>query len=191
VAAPEASAFLTVGPVDPLPQRLNDLLRDRDGRRLQTRRRTYELQRRWVVYVSSRTGRSEVYVRPFPSGDLDYKVSVEGGGQPRWRSGTELFFLTLDANMTSTRVAAGKTFESAVPQKLFATGIPPLWFLHNNAIYDVTQDGQRFIMPVIPRDEYHAYIADELAGAGAEIAARWTTVPRRTDPALRAVRQPI
>lgn len=102
-------------------------------------------------------------------------MSVEGGGQPRWRSGTELFFLTLDANMTSTRVAAGKTFESAVPQKLFATGIPPLWFLHNNPIYDVTQDGQRFIMPVIPRDEYHAYIADELAGAGAEIAARWTT----------------
>jgi hypothetical protein len=102
-------------------------------------------------------------------------VSVEGGGQPRWRSGTELFFLTLDANMTSTRVAAGKTFESAVPQKLFATGIPPLWFLHNNPIYDVTQDGQRFIMPVIPRDEYHAYIADELAGAGAEIDARWTT----------------
>jgi Tol biopolymer transport system component len=100
----------------------------------------------WVVYTSSRTGRAEIYVRPFPSGDRDYKVSVDGGDHARWRSMGEIFFLSLDGRMMAARVTAGKTFESGIPQQLFTTGQPGL--LSNGRPFDVTKDGQRFIFPV-------------------------------------------
>ena len=65
---------------------------------------------------------------------------THGGG----RSG-EIFFLSLDGTMMSTLVSAGKSAQPRVPQPLFRTGLA----LGQNARpYDVTKDGQRFLMPV-------------------------------------------
>jgi eukaryotic-like serine/threonine-protein kinase len=105
---------------------------------------------RWVVYHSRRTGRLEIYVRPYPSGDRDYKVSIDGGGEPRWRRQEEIVFLSLDGRMMAARVTTGRTFESAVPQQLFATGKPGLLF--DGRPFDVTRDGQQFMYSVGPRN---------------------------------------
>ena len=47
---------------------------------------------RWVAYASDESGRFEVYVRPFPAGNGQWKISVAGGMQPEWRrDGRELY----------------------------------------------------------------------------------------------------
>ena len=48
---------------------------------------------KWIAYSSNETGRSEIYIRPFPEGPGKIQVSVNGGVFPRWRrDGKELYF---------------------------------------------------------------------------------------------------
>jgi eukaryotic-like serine/threonine-protein kinase len=49
----------------------------------------------WMAYTSDESGQREVYVRPFPSGDGQWKVSMAAGEQSRWRAdGRELYSAT-------------------------------------------------------------------------------------------------
>jgi serine/threonine protein kinase len=50
---------------------------------------------RWLAYFSNQSGGlGDVFIRPFPSGSGEWKVSVNGGREPRWsRDGKELFYL--------------------------------------------------------------------------------------------------
>jgi dipeptidyl aminopeptidase/acylaminoacyl peptidase len=103
---------------------------------------------RWVAYESDESGRTNVYVRPFPSGSESFQISRDGGRSPRWRGdGRELFFLGPDGTMMAAGMAASeRVVRAAVPHALFQTGL-------NEAIdhthpYAVLRDGQRFLMPV-------------------------------------------
>jgi serine/threonine-protein kinase len=51
---------------------------------------------RWLAYVSTESGRGEVYVRPFPDVDKGrWQVSTNGGGAPHWsRNMRELYFVS-------------------------------------------------------------------------------------------------
>jgi hypothetical protein len=73
-------------------------------------------------------------------------VSTSGGTQPRWRGdGKELFFLGPDRKVMAADIkeAAG-TFEAGTPRSLFDSRI--LLILNASTSYDVTRDGQRFLM---------------------------------------------
>ncbi len=49
---------------------------------------------RWLVYISNRTGREEVFVRSLDGTRGPWQVSTQGGGGARWgRGGSELFFV--------------------------------------------------------------------------------------------------
>ena len=49
---------------------------------------------RWFAYVSKESGQAEVYVRSFPEGTRKKKVSLNGGGQPRWsQDGQTIFYV--------------------------------------------------------------------------------------------------
>jgi serine/threonine-protein kinase len=49
---------------------------------------------RWLTYGAQESGRSQVYVEPFPQTGEKHQVSTENGGQPLWsRDGKRLFFL--------------------------------------------------------------------------------------------------
>jgi serine/threonine-protein kinase len=100
---------------------------------------------RFVVHSSNKTGRSEVYVRPFPSKDPEYKISVDGGNHPRWRNPREIVFLSLDGTLMSAAVVPGESLATATPRVLFRTtlGATP-----NQRPYDVARDGSRFVMPI-------------------------------------------
>ena len=101
---------------------------------------------RWVAYSSNSSGRRfEVYVRSFPSGEDEHKVSVEGGFAPRWRGdGNELFFLSPDGTMMAAEVDTTKGFRAAVPTSLFPTNFEQ----NNYRPYAVSRDGRRFLIPV-------------------------------------------
>jgi Tol biopolymer transport system component len=53
---------------------------------------------RWLAYQSNKTGRFEIYVRPFPvSGQGEFAITAEGATRPMWaRDGTELYYWTVD-----------------------------------------------------------------------------------------------
>ena len=49
---------------------------------------------RWLAYVSNQSGRSEVYVQPYPGPGERHLISTNGGEQPAWGgNGRELFYV--------------------------------------------------------------------------------------------------
>ena len=61
----------------------------------------------WMAFTSDRSGRREVYVRPFPPGEGEWTISIAGGEQPRWSGdGKELFFEAADGKMMAVPVKA-------------------------------------------------------------------------------------
>ncbi len=101
---------------------------------------------RWIAYVSDESGAREVYVQPFPPNGAKWQISSSGGGAPRWRrDGRELFFAG-ETKMMSVAVTTNESsFSAAVPQILFDAQVL--------SGYDVTADGQRFLINKLVNDE--------------------------------------
>jgi hypothetical protein len=115
-------------------------------REFETRSPSISPDGRWVAYSSNSSGRRfEVYVRTFPDGENEHKISVDGGFAPRWRGdGKELFFLAPDGTMMSAAVDAATGFHTTVPIKLFQASFEQ----NNYRPYAVSHDGQRFLIPL-------------------------------------------
>jgi hypothetical protein len=100
---------------------------------------------RWLVYQSDESGRSEIYVRPFP--DVQggrWQVSRAGGTRPVWaRSGHELFYLASGGTVMAVPIESTSGFRAGDPSKLFAG---PYFTEFSGSSYDVSPDGQRFLM---------------------------------------------
>ncbi|HEV8254005.1 MAG TPA: protein kinase [Vicinamibacteria bacterium] len=105
---------------------------------------------RWLAYTSSESGRLEVYVRPYPEGGQKWPVSRDGGSDARWaRSGRELFYRNGE-KMIVVPVRTQPEFSAGVPQVLFQGRFEASIFNHG---YDVTPDGQRFVMVKPPEKQ--------------------------------------
>ena len=107
---------------------------------------------RWVAYVSDESGLPEVYVRSYPNvDDAKRQVSRNGGIAPRWGpDSNEVFFQTSDGPGTPVRLMAvlnetEPTFTPGIPRPLFE-GPYRLGFGPRPLPYDVSPDGQRFLM---------------------------------------------
>ena len=101
---------------------------------------------RWVAYVSDESGQREVYVESFqvdgPGEGARWRISTAGGSQPVWRrDGKELFYLAADNKLMSVSVKSGQEFSGESPTALFR--IDPSG---GGGFYDVTRDGQRFLV---------------------------------------------
>jgi eukaryotic-like serine/threonine-protein kinase len=105
----------------------------------------------WVAYSSNESGRWQVYVASFPSSESKYQISTDGGQQPRWRGdGKELFFLSRDRKLMVVSVKTGSTFGLSAPAALFETRAHEPLTAEEFFTYDVTADGQRFLINTIP-----------------------------------------
>jgi eukaryotic-like serine/threonine-protein kinase len=100
---------------------------------------------KWIAYVSDESGYSQVYVQPFPPSGGKWQISTKGGFTPRWRGdGKELFYLSPERELMSVDVnSAGATFEVSSPKTLFQTQVDTASISNR---YDVSRDGQRFLM---------------------------------------------
>jgi serine/threonine-protein kinase len=95
---------------------------------------------RWIVYQSNESGRFEVFLRSFPDSSQVYRVSIEGGINPKWSpSGRELIFRGLDNKMMSATVTTTPAMQVGRPKALFDARA-----YENN--FDVAPDGQRLLM---------------------------------------------
>jgi eukaryotic-like serine/threonine-protein kinase len=97
---------------------------------------------KWLAYVSDESGKSEVYVTSYPAIHGRNPISVDGGEEPIWsRNSNELYYRNGQRWMavtTSTR----QGFEASRPRVLFEGN-----YLNVSGLsYDVTADGQRFML---------------------------------------------
>jgi serine/threonine-protein kinase len=96
---------------------------------------------RWLAYVSEESGRTEIYVRPFPGGEKRWQVSTEGGGTARWGKNDEIFYV-VDGRLHAVEVARrGESLAFSKPLPLFLVG-------GNSGLgpsYDVAADGQTIL----------------------------------------------
>jgi hypothetical protein len=105
---------------------------------------------RWLAYCSDESGSYEIYVRPFTAdgkvGGDKRRISTNGGTQPKWRAGgQELFYLADDGQIMSVPVkTSGAELEYGAPKALFKTRMLNRYSLLHE--YDVTADGQRFLV---------------------------------------------
>lgn len=111
---------------------------------------------RLLAYHSRLNGRSiEVYVQAF-SGDGNagltgerLQISNDGGVLPVWsRDGRELFYHQLpDGKLMAASIHLSPGLRAERPRELFASPMA-IGGLH---VYDVSPDGQRFLMVLKPR----------------------------------------
>jgi serine/threonine-protein kinase len=111
---------------------------------------------RWLAYESDESGQNEVFVRPFPEvGTGRWQVSSGGGVQPKWsRDGRTLFFIGPTSLMEST-VRDGVSFTHDTPKAVLDRQ-PYLYNPFPPRIYDVSPEGQRFLMMKLPGPETEA-----------------------------------
>jgi eukaryotic-like serine/threonine-protein kinase len=99
---------------------------------------------RWLAYISNESGRYEIYVQPYPGPGGKWQISTEGGTEPVWnRNGRELFYRS-DDKMMAVEIATQPGFAAGTPRMLFEGRYAPAPFPTAN--YDVSPDGQRFLM---------------------------------------------
>jgi Tol biopolymer transport system component len=106
---------------------------------------------RWIAYMSSETGRDEIYVQPFSAGGNKasgkWMVSRGTRGMARWRGDSkELMFVDSEGAIVSIDVAAGAAFQASAPKKLFLMPLELLTAPNPGTLADVPRDGQRVLM---------------------------------------------
>jgi serine/threonine-protein kinase len=102
---------------------------------------------RWVAYASDESGRGrEIFVRAFPGPGGPWQVSTEGGNEPQWNpNGRELFYRN-GQRMMAVDVDTTAGFTSGKPHVLFEGDFNTVLNGYVRANYDVSPDGQRFLM---------------------------------------------
>jgi eukaryotic-like serine/threonine-protein kinase len=100
----------------------------------------------WLSYTSEETGRSEIYVVPYPALNGKWQVSTTGGNQARWRKdGKELVFVTSEGKLMSVAIStSGGTLNAEAPKLLFETKI--FGVVRDFWQYDMTANAQKFLV---------------------------------------------
>jgi len=119
---------------------------------------------RWIAYSSNESSITEIYVAPFPGPGGKRQVSTAGGTLPRWRrDGTEIFYLAPDNKLMAAAVnGRGSSFEVGVVKPLIDTRTTAAGARYP---YDVTADGQRFLIISLP---------GQAAAAPITVVLNWT-----------------
>jgi len=121
----------------------------------------------WFAYFSFESGRPEVYVIPFPGPGGKYQISHTGGWIVRWAGGGKLIYSTIGSRLMEADLALGAT-------SLQVKSIRPLFEMNPPTIamplFDVTPDGQKFIVVTSDRPEESSSIT---------LVANWTALLRK------------
>jgi Tol biopolymer transport system component len=124
---------------------------------------------RWLAYCSDNSGRSEVYVRSFPSPGAEWRVSVGGGTQPVWRpDGRELFYVGADDKLMAVKTKVMSDVAHGVIENLFDIRLRTS--SSDIGLFDVAADGRRFLVntPV-----------EQLTSSPVTVVVNWSALVRR------------
>ena len=111
---------------------------------------------RFMAYASDESGRREVYIRALSGAPYRVQVSSEGGDEPVWSpQGSELFYRR-GAQMIAVPVSTASGVTFGHPAVLFEGRYDVDPFNADATNYDVTRDGQRFVMVRPVADAAHS-----------------------------------
>jgi dipeptidyl aminopeptidase/acylaminoacyl peptidase len=101
---------------------------------------------RWIAYSSNESGRSEVYVVPFPNAQsAKWPISTQGGWEPLWsHSGHEIFYRDAAGFLVAVEVKTTPTFSLGASKVLFNASHYQSFGARRE--YDVSKDDSRFLM---------------------------------------------
>jgi len=128
----------------------------------------------WLAYVSTESGRSEVFVEDFLPGGTRYQVSTSGGRAPRWRADSrELFFRTVVVDEAAPLLSVsmepqGRGLRLGVPQKRFQAYAPNPRHDIGFFAYAPTGDGTRFLVTRRPETQ-----VNESSPSGITVVMNW------------------
>ena len=102
----------------------------------------------WMAYLSTESGRDEVYVRSFPNGGGRTLVSTDGGREPLWSRDGKLIFYRRDEVIFRATMALGSealvTRRDTVVKGTYAT-------TRFHPQYDVAPDGRLLVLESVER----------------------------------------
>jgi len=100
---------------------------------------------KWLAFAGQEGALTQVFVTPFPEvGSAKWQVSTDGGSEPVWsHDGRELFYVR-NTDLMVAQVSTTGTFSVLSRKTLFSVGSYSRDGAHRH--YDVTKDGQRFVM---------------------------------------------
>ena len=85
-------------------------------------------------------------VQPYPGPGGKWQISTDGGTEPLWnRNGRELFYRSGN-KMMAVQVETQPSFAASKPAILFEKEYAASQFPSTGIAYDVSPDGQRFLM---------------------------------------------
>jgi Tol biopolymer transport system component len=108
---------------------------------------------KWLAFTSDESGRPELYVQAFISGDAPrtigqrHSVSRAGAQAVRWRrDGKELFYLDFDGRVQAVSVRLSPTPKFGPATPLFTISTEARAAIHSVLGFDVSLDGKRFVI---------------------------------------------
>lgn len=155
---------------------------------------------KWIAYTSNLTGRKEVWVRPFPSGLGQWRISPDastfGGDWPRWNRSTpgvtEIFYHSITSSLMGGSYAQPDGFHgpifsvalratasaivAASPQEVIRTMAIRLAHGADYHTYGVSPDGKRFLVMqrVMATETATGAFLTEVPVPGLTVAMHWT-----------------
>ena len=113
---------------------------------------------RWLAYSSDASGRSEVYVRPFPGPGAAVQISTDGGGTPTWSRKKAEFFYGSRHRSWSCHIrwngvrSAPETLASGRRHAIRPAG--------PDRMFDLHPDGERFVLAPAakPPDDHLTFV---------------------------------
>jgi len=115
---------------------------------------------KWLAFTSNESGRPEVYIQAFQAAESPgvvgerYRVSRDGAQALRWRrDGKELFYLGFDGTVQAVAVKLSPRPEFGPATPLFTISTEARAAIHSVIGFDVSADGQRFVIPVVAPGE--------------------------------------
>jgi serine/threonine-protein kinase len=101
---------------------------------------------KWVAFLSTESGRDEVYVRSFPDASSKIQVSVAGGFEPAWsRDGRHLYYRS-GSSLLEARMSLSPTLAVLARDTVLSNAIAlGSQVANDRASYQPTRDDKRFL----------------------------------------------
>jgi serine/threonine protein kinase len=129
---------------------------------------------RWLAYVTDESGRDEVWVASFPTGQVKRQISMDGGTSPQWiDGGRELAYLSQRKWMTiRSFTGAGSDIALGTPRELFDASA----FVETTPL--ITPTANAYAAPAHGRRFLAAVRADDPTVPPIQLIVNWRTLLR-------------
>jgi len=117
---------------------------------------------KWLAYTSSESGNGfDVFVQPFPLTGAKFQITTLGARTPVWSpDGRQLFYVDLSSNhIMGVDVRTEPSFGVSTPTPI---PIDDAQFVAPGRNYDITPDGQQFVVVLMPPTPAQSRTAQQL-----------------------------